>query len=76
MTQVGRDSFVFRVGKDDSVEQVKVVVASRRGGQAEIVEGVAVGDRIVVDGTGKLRPGNTIVEAGAGKPDASAAKKG
>lgn len=76
VTQVGRDSFVFRVSDRNSVEQVKVAVASRRDGKAEIVEGVAVGDRIVVDGTGKLRPGNTIVEAGAGKPDAPAAKKG
>jgi membrane fusion protein (multidrug efflux system) len=76
VTQVGRDSFVFRVDNKGSVEQVKVVAASRRGGKVEIVEGVAIGDRIVVDGTGKLRPGNTIVEAGAGKPDAPAAKKG
>jgi membrane fusion protein (multidrug efflux system) len=74
--QVGRDSFVFRVGDDGSVEQVKVVVASRRDGKAEIAEGLAAGDRIVVDGTGKLRPGGKIVEAGAGKPDAPAAKKG
>jgi membrane fusion protein (multidrug efflux system) len=76
VTQIGRDSFVFRVGDKGSVEQVKVVAASRRDGKVEIVEGVAIGDRIVVDGTGKLRPGNTIVEAGAGKPDAPAAKKG
>jgi membrane fusion protein (multidrug efflux system) len=76
VTQVGRDSFVFRVGNKGSVEQVKVVAASRRDGKVEIVDGVAIGDRIVVDGTGKLRPGNTIVEAGAGKPAAPAAKKG
>lgn len=76
VTQIGRDSFVFRVDSKGSVEQVKVVAASRRDGKVEIVEGVAIGDRIVVDGTGKLRPGNTIVEAGAGRPDAPAAKKG
>lgn len=76
VTQVGRDSFVFRVGNDGSVEQVKVAIASRRDGKAEVVEGVAAGDRIVVDGTGKLRPGNKVVEAGPGQPDAPAAKKG
>ena len=76
VTQVGRDSFVFRVNDKNSVEQVKVAVASRRAGKAEIVDGLAVGDRIVVDGTGKLRPGSTIVEAGASQPDAPAAKKG
>ena len=86
VTQVGRDSYVFRVGKGDAVEQVKVVVAARRAGKAEIVEGLAAGDRVVVDGTGKLKPGDRISEAGAkagsslpgsSGPDApAAAKKG
>ena len=35
------------------------------GGKAEVVEGAKAGDRIVVDGTGKLRPGAKIVEAAA-----------
>ena len=68
VTQVGRDSYVFRVGKDDAVEQVKVVVAARRAGKAEIVEGLAAGDRVVVDGTGKLKPGDRISEAAAKAP--------
>ena len=81
VTQVGRDSYVYRVGKGDAVEQVKIVVASRRDGKAEIVEGLAVGDRVVVDGTGKLKPGDRISEAGAKTGPASAgvpaaAKKG
>ena len=37
-----------------------------RDGLAEILEGLAAGDRIVVDGTGKLRPGSKVVEAGDG----------
>ncbi len=68
VTQIGRDSYVFRVGKDDAVEQVKVVVAARRAGKAEIVEGLAAGDRVVVDGTGKLKPGDRISEAAAKAP--------
>ena len=35
----------------------RVKIGARRDGQAEITEGVKAGDRIVVDGTGKLRAG-------------------
>jgi len=60
--QVGRDTFVFRVKEDDTVEQVPVTVGVRAQGLVEILEGLDSGARIVVDGTGKLRPGMTIVE--------------
>ncbi|HET6435066.1 MAG TPA: efflux transporter periplasmic adaptor subunit, partial [Xanthomonadaceae bacterium] len=36
-----------------------------------ILEGLRAGDRIVVDGTGKLRPGAKIVEAAAGSAAAA-----
>lgn len=65
VTQVGRDSYVYRVGNGDAVEQVKVGLGSRSAGKVEIVEGLATGDRVVVDGTGKLKPGDRISEAGA-----------
>lgn len=71
VTQVGADSFVFRVKPDDSVEQAKVTLAARRDGKVEIASGLAAGDRIVIDGAGKLRPDGKISEAGAagaGKP--------
>jgi membrane fusion protein, multidrug efflux system len=71
VTQVGRDSFVYRVKSDDSVEQVKIVVAARRGGKVEIADGLVAGDRIVVEGTGKLRPGGKISEGGARAKGAS-----
>lgn len=74
MVQVGRDSFVYRVKADDSVERVDVKAGARRAGVVEIVEGLKAGDRIVVDGTGKLRPGLQIRDAAAtsvaGKDDA------
>ncbi|GHD71280.1 MexH family multidrug efflux RND transporter periplasmic adaptor subunit [Luteimonas padinae] len=66
VVQVGRDTFVYRVRPDDTVEQVTVAIGSRVAGQAEVTAGLAEGDRIVVDGTGKLRPGGSIVEAGSG----------
>ena len=68
LVQVGRDTFVYRVKADDSVEQAKVEVGARSSGKVEVVSGVKAGDRIVIDGTGKLRPGSKIVE---GKVDTS-----
>lgn len=65
VVQVGRESFLYRVKDDGSVEQVDVVIGARSGGKAEVVEGAKAGDRIVVDGTGKLRPGAKVVEAAA-----------
>ena len=62
LVQVGRDTFVFRVKPDSSVEQVSVEVGARRSGRAEVTAGLKAGDRIVVDGTGKLRSGMKITE--------------
>lgn len=70
VVQVGRDSFVYRVKADGSVEQVKVEIAARSGGKAEIASGANSGDRIVVEGTGKLRPGAKISEVKPASPTA------
>ena len=72
--QVAQDAHVFRVKADDTVEQVDVKLGQRRGGEVEVVEGLAAGDRIVVDGTVKLRPGARVVEATT--TGADAAQKG
>ncbi|KAF1719423.1 efflux RND transporter periplasmic adaptor subunit [Pseudoxanthomonas wuyuanensis] len=63
VVQVGRDLFVYRVKADGSVEQAPVSAGVRREGKVEITQGIAVGERIVVDGTGKLRPGVKVAEA-------------
>jgi membrane fusion protein (multidrug efflux system) len=65
IVQVGTDSFVYRVDADGSVERSDVEVGTRRDGLAEITQGVKAGDRIVVDGTVKLRPGSKVVDSGA-----------
>jgi membrane fusion protein (multidrug efflux system) len=72
VVQIGRESYLYRVGADDSIEQIEVTVGARGGGKAEILSGAAAGDRIVVDGTGKLRPGAKIVEGAAPAPAAGA----
>ncbi|GAA5078849.1 efflux RND transporter periplasmic adaptor subunit [Lysobacter panacisoli] len=71
VVQVGTDSFVYRVKPDSSVERADVKVGGRREGIAEIISGLNEGDRIVVDGTGKLRVGARIVDARGDKPPAS-----
>ncbi len=57
VVQVGRESFVYTLKPDSTVERVDVVTGARRAGAVEITRGLSSGDRIVVDGTGKLRPG-------------------
>jgi membrane fusion protein, multidrug efflux system len=69
LVQVGTTQSVFRLADDGSVEQVTVRSGSRRRGEVEIVEGLAAGDRIVVEGVGKLRPGMRVADVG---PDAAA----
>jgi membrane fusion protein (multidrug efflux system) len=63
VVQVGSNAFVYRVGADDKVEQVKVSLGARRRGEVEISEGIEAGARIVVDGTVKLRDGAKITES-------------
>lgn len=42
-------------------EKLKVRTGARRAGVVEITDGLGLGDRIIVDGTGKVRPGQTVV---------------
>ena len=72
VVQVAQNAHVFRVLPDATVEQVPVKLGQRRRGEVEVVEGLAAGDRVVVDGTVKLRQGSSVVEAPA-KPAAAAA---
>ncbi|MGJ4803987.1 efflux RND transporter periplasmic adaptor subunit [Luteimonas sp. SDU82] len=68
VVQVGRDTFAWRVKADGTVERAIVQVGERRAGQVEILRGIEAGDRIVVDGTGKLRPGMTVTEPASADP--------
>ncbi|MBB5208911.1 efflux RND transporter periplasmic adaptor subunit [Chiayiivirga flava] len=76
LVQVGTNAFVYRIDDAAKASQVNVRVGARRRGEIEIVEGLAVGDRIVIDGTGKLRDGATVQDAArapaAAEPPAAA----
>ena len=76
VVQVGQQTFVYRVKPDQTVEQVAIRVGTRVEGKAEILEGLAAGDRIVVDGTGKLRPGMAVAVSGSDTPAARQALPG
>jgi membrane fusion protein (multidrug efflux system) len=72
LVQVGHETFVYRVKPDSSVERVKVEVGGRTAGKVELVSGLKAGDRIVVDGTGKLRVGAKVVDVAAQPAQAAA----
>lgn len=61
--QNGTLSFVYRVDADDVAQMVPVRLGAREAGRVEVLDGLQEGDRIVVDGTVKLRPGQKIREA-------------
>ncbi|WP_187471183.1 efflux RND transporter periplasmic adaptor subunit [Luteimonas viscosa] len=62
VVQVGNETFVWRVKDDQTVERATITVGERRAGSVEVLDGLAAGDRIVVEGTGKLRPGMAVSE--------------
>jgi membrane fusion protein (multidrug efflux system) len=67
--QVGQQAFVFRANADGTVAQVPVTLGARRPGFVELAQGVAAGDRVVVEGVVKLRDGAKFAEAGAAPTD-------
>lgn len=67
LIQVGTRQSVYRLAEDNTVSEVVVRTGARRLGEVEIVSGLNAGDRIVHEGTGKLRDGVrvTVVEPAA-----------
>ena len=60
---------VFRIGADDTAERVSVTTGIAVGGLIEVEGGIEAGDRIVVQGNERLRPGQKVrVEAVAAQP--------
>ena len=56
-------AYVYTVDADDTARMQAVAVAQIQDGVAVIDQGLAAGQRVVVDGQYKLRPGLKVVEA-------------
>ncbi|MFQ3594831.1 MAG: efflux RND transporter periplasmic adaptor subunit, partial [Sphingomonadaceae bacterium] len=56
----GERQFVYRLVEGDRVARTEVRTGLRRAGVVEVVDGVAVGDRIVVEGTVRIRDGMAV----------------
>jgi membrane fusion protein (multidrug efflux system) len=54
--------FVFVVG-DGRAERREVAIGRREPGRVELVAGVEAGERVVVQGTQKVRDGSPVVES-------------
>ncbi|WP_407278362.1 efflux RND transporter periplasmic adaptor subunit [Aromatoleum evansii] len=63
-------SYVFRIGPDNKLAQVRVTPGRRRGDSVEILAGVAEGERFVRSGVGFLNDGD-LVDIAAATPAAS-----
>jgi len=72
-----RDGFayVYRVGADNRVAELKVEVGRRVGDRVEVVRGVAADMRLVASGAGFLADGDLVRVVGAGVPAKDLASK-
>jgi membrane fusion protein (multidrug efflux system) len=52
--------YVFVVGPDGVVARREVQTGRRRPGEVEILGGIEPGDRVIVEGTQKVRPGQSV----------------
>jgi membrane fusion protein (multidrug efflux system) len=60
LVPVGTQQFVFTVDAEDKVARVPVAIGRRRAGDVEILEGLTAGDRVVTEGTLRVRPGTQV----------------
>jgi len=78
VVQRGQDgTYAYVVNDDKTVRNQPLVVAQLQDGIAVIDKGLNAGDRVVLDGQYKLKPGISVVEASsapAGKPAPQAKK--
>ena len=57
----GQKQYVYVVDREDSTAQRREVrIGTRRPGEVEIVDGLAVDELVITDGTLKVRPGNKV----------------
>lgn len=52
--------YLFVVGAGEVVERREVKTGRRRPGEVEVLEGIEPGERVISEGTQKVRPGQTV----------------
>lgn len=73
--QRGQDgTYAYVVDSDDKAQRALIHVVQIQDGVAVVDKGLVAGQRVVVDGQYKLRPGSQIVEPPAGRLDGAASK--
>ena len=67
----GENVFIYKVNEKNKVMKTKVIIGDRYLGFVEILDGLSNGDKIVAEGTKKVRPNLTIrpIEKGAKKKE-------
>lgn len=68
LIQVGNRSAVYIVDAESRAQRVDVELGRRMPGRVVLREGIAEGDRVVVNGQLRLRPGVPVSEAGSQAP--------
>lgn len=69
LVPLGRRQYVFVIDEANKVERREVELGRRRPGEVEVLSGLAEGDRVVVEGTIRIKPGAEVrVVREAGQP--------
>ncbi len=71
--QAGDGSYVYVVGPEDKVEQRTITIGPWSDSECGVVEGLQSGERVVVEGLTKLRPGIRVVPKEPSAPPAATA---
>ncbi len=68
LVPVKRRHYVLTVGADRIVQRKPVVIGQRQPGMVEIAEGLAPGERVIIRGTTRVRPGQQVTIDGGQSP--------
>ncbi len=60
LVPVGEKQYVYRIGEGDVAERVEVKIGRRRVGAVEVLDGIREGDRVVIEGVIRVRPGEPV----------------
>ena len=58
--QQADQAYVYKIGANNAVERVDVILGARRSGQVEVLSGLTDADVVVGEGASKLRPGMLV----------------